>query len=116
MVEMEWSKPEKKIACRSFDAAYERECMAIAHNVREMADKINEPSDVWKIHDYLTEKRKETDQKYDYRYTGLLSIFARLMCEGWIREEDLEGLSGDKLQEIHRMRNLKPQFKTGEAG
>ena len=100
---MEWSKPEKEIARRAFNAAYERECMAIAHNIREMADKINKPSDVWKIHDYLTEKRKETDQKYDYRYTVLLSVFARLMCEGWIRAEDLEGLSGDKLQEIHRI-------------
>jgi hypothetical protein len=26
-----------------------------------------------------------------------------LMCEGWIREKDLEGLSGDKLKEIRRI-------------
>jgi hypothetical protein len=37
--------------------------MAIAENVRKMAAEIHEPFDLWKIHDYLTEKRKETDQK-----------------------------------------------------
>ena len=69
-------------------------CFAIAQEVRKMAEKINEPSDMWKIHDYLSEKRNETDQKYDFRYSVLLSVFARLICEGWIRAEDLEGLSG----------------------
>jgi len=81
----------------------ERECMAIAQEAREMAAKINGPSDMWEIHDYLTEKREETDQKYNYHYSVLLFVFARLMYEGWIKEEDLEGLSGDKLQEIHRI-------------
>lgn len=66
--------------------------MAIAQDVREMAAKINGPSDMWEIHDYLTEKREETDQKYNYRYSVLLFVFARLMYEGWIKEEDLEGL------------------------
>jgi hypothetical protein len=107
VVEMKWSETEKEVARRAFNAAYECECMAIAYNVREMANKINEPSDVWRIHDYLTEKRSETDQKYDYRYTILLSVFARLMCEGWIRKENLEGLSCDKLQEIHRAAEFK---------
>ena len=100
---MEWSKSEKKIAHKAFDAAYERECLAIAQEVRKMAEKINEPSEMWKIHDYLSEKRKETDQKYDFRYSVLRFVFARLMCERWIRAEDLEGLSGDKLQEINRI-------------
>jgi hypothetical protein len=104
---MEWSKSEKKIARLAFGSAYERECMAIAHDVREMVAGINEPSDVWEIHDYLTEKRKEVDRKYDYRYSILLFVFARLICEEWIKEEDLEGLSGDKLQEIHRITEFK---------
>lgn len=68
--------------------------------------EINEPSDIWEIHDYLTEKRKETDQKYDFRYSVLLFVFARLICEGWVREEDLDGLSGKKLQEIRRIAEL----------
>jgi hypothetical protein len=103
MLEIDWSKKETEIARHAYRTAYEHECMSIALNTRKMAERINEPSDLWKIHDYLTKKREETDQKYDYRYSILLSFFARLLCEGWIKEEDLIGLSGEKLQEIHRI-------------
>lgn len=99
----DWSKQEKEIARRAYRAAYEREAMAIAENVRKMAAEINKPTDLWQLHDYLTEKRDETDQKYDYRYSVLLSVFGLLMSEGWIKEEDLEGLSDEKLQEIRRI-------------
>ncbi len=51
--ETEWSKPEKEIARKAYRAAYNREVMTIAENVRKMAAEINEPSDLWKIHDYL---------------------------------------------------------------
>lgn len=106
MIETEWSKQEKEIARWAFSAAYECECISIAHRALKMMAEINEPSDIWEIHDYLTEKRKETDQKYDFRYSVLLFVFARLICEGWVREEDLDGLSGKKLQEIRRIAEL----------
>jgi len=106
MIETEWSKQEKEIALRAFSAAYECECISIAHRALKMMAEINEPSDIWEIHDCLTEKRKETDQKYDFRYSVLLFVFARLICEGWVREEDLNGLSGKKLQEIRRIVEL----------
>ena len=96
----DWSKQEKEIARRAFSAAHEREYMAIAHEVRKMAARINEPSDIWQLHDYLTEKRKEMVRKYDYRYSVLLSVFGLLMSEGWLKQEDLVGLSDEKLQEI----------------
>lgn len=98
----DWSKQEKEIARQAFSAAHEREAMAIAHNVRKMAAGINEPSDIWTLHDYLTEKRKEMARKYDYRYSVLLSVFGLLMSEGWTKQEDLAGLSDEKLQEIRR--------------
>jgi hypothetical protein len=99
---IEWSKPEKEIARRAYRAAYERECSAIADRVRKMAAAIKEPADMWRIHDYLTEKREETDEKYDYRYSVLLWVFGRLMFDGWVREEDLAGLSEEKLQQIRQ--------------
>ncbi|MCX6670220.1 MAG: hypothetical protein NTV25_10530 [Methanothrix sp.] len=102
MREMEWSKQEREIARRAFKAAYSGECMAIAENVRKMASEINDPIDLWQLHDYLTDKRKETDEKYDYRYRVLLFVFARLMSEGWVQQEDLAGISDAKLQEIRR--------------
>ncbi len=97
-----WSKQEKEIARRAFNAAREREYIAIAHDVRKMAAGIHEPSDIWQLHDYLTEKRKEMNRKYDYRYSVLISVFGLLMAEGWIKQEDLAGLSDDKLQEIQQ--------------
>ena len=40
------------------------------------------------------------EEKYDYRYSVLRFVFARLLQEGWIKPEDLSGISEDKLQEI----------------
>lgn len=60
------------------------------------------PADLWRIHDYLTEQRDRTGEKYDYRYSVLPFVFARLLKEGWRAEADLEGLSADK-REIIRL-------------
>ncbi len=108
-----WSKPEKVIARRAYGAAYERECAAIAEEVRRMALGIRDPSDMWQLHDYLTEKREETDERYDYRYSVLLWVFGRLMYDGWLREEDLVGLSPDKLQEIRKAVEMMARFSKG---
>jgi hypothetical protein len=102
MMKEEWSKPEKEIARRAFKAAYNRECTAILENVRKMAAESDEPTIIWEIHDYLAEKQNDIGEKYDYRYSVLLTVFARLICEGWMNQEDLAGISEDKLQEICR--------------
>lgn len=104
--ELKWSKPEKKIARRAFDAAYQRECAAITSKLSEMVYAISEPRDLWRIHNYLTEKRDETDAKYDYRYSVLPSVFARLLKEGWLSQTDLEGLGDDKMAFINRFAGL----------
>jgi len=103
MTEMEWSKREKVIARRAFDAAYHRECMAITENVRKMAAGVDDPADLWRLSGYLTKKRKEVDEKYDYRYSVHLIVFARLICEGWLKPEDLAGLSEEKLEKIREI-------------
>jgi hypothetical protein len=36
-----------------------------------MANQIKEPTDVWELEHYLTERRKQIDRKYDYRYSQL---------------------------------------------
>lgn len=97
----QWSKSEKVIARRAFEEAYARECSALSHEVRRLADAIAAPSDIWKLHDFLTGRRKAIDEKYDFRYSVLLFVFARLIGEGWLDETELTGLSGDKLDKIH---------------
>lgn len=98
--EMKWSKTEKEAARRAFEGAYRKECGAIAAKIKEMVAAASEPEDLWQIHDVLTKQRRRTDEKYDYRYSVLLFVFARLLKEGWIMETDLQGLADDKIEAI----------------
>ena len=100
MNELKWSKTEKNLARKAFDLAYQRECEAIATKLKDMILAVTKPEDLWKIHDYLTEQRKRTDKKYDYRYSVLILVFARLVKEGWLKVHELEGLREDKIERI----------------
>ena len=95
-----WSKSEKAIAHKAFDAALERELQEVIREAKEKASQIKEPADLWDLEHYLTQRRKEIDRKYDYRYSQLDLVFGRLLREKWIGEEDLRGLGEDKLRAI----------------
>lgn len=95
-----WSEEEKDIARRAFDIAYEREVKELANKVREMANSSKTPEDIWELHDFLTEKRKQIDDKYDYRYSILIRVFGRLVREGWVTLDDLKGLEDGKVAKI----------------
>ena len=71
--------------------------------VKTKIGRASDPRDIWRIHDYLSSQRREVDSKYDYRYSVLLPVFARLIQEKWITEEDLSGLEEEKLQAIRRI-------------
>jgi hypothetical protein len=98
--EAEWSKMEQKVAQEAFERAYEREIKALIEEVREKASAIAALDDMWRLHDFLSARRHEVDGKYDYRYSMLIFIFARLVKEGWLRLDELEGLDRDKLAKI----------------
>jgi hypothetical protein len=106
MNQLKWSKTEKLAARRAFETAYRRECEAITAKLREMTASIQGSADIWRIHDYLTEKREKTDYKYGYRYSILIPVFARLMKEGWLTEADLDGLQDDKIDKIKSSASL----------
>ena len=95
-----WSKSEKAIARRAYDQAHDRELAALADEVRRRAQRITEPRHIWALHDFLTRKRKEIDQKYDYRYSQLVFVFARLIRDGWLSEDELAGLAEERLAKI----------------
>ena len=95
-----WSKSEKAIAHKAFDAALERELQEVIQEAKQKAGQIKEPADLWDLEHYLTQRRKEIDRKYDYRYSQLDLVFGRLLREKWIGEEDLRGLGEDKLRAI----------------
>ncbi len=103
MYDFTWSKTEKQMARWAFDAALQREYAELLRQTREMAGKMAEGDDLWRLHDFLTDKRREIDEKYDYRYSQLISVFARLIYQGWLSLEELEGLAEDKLTRIRQI-------------
>lgn len=95
-----WSSEEKKIARAAFDKAYQNEMNAIKNELVKRIGDLDDLQNIWSIHNYLSEKRKEIDSKYDYRYSMLVIIFGRLINEGYLDGKDLTGLSEDKLEAI----------------
>ena len=107
MTESGWSKREKEIVRRAFDAAYERECSAIAEEARKGMAGAHDAAGLWRVHDFLSKKRKEIDQKYDYRYSVLTRVFGILVGEGRLTRDDLAGLSEEKIAEIIRIAEIQ---------
>ncbi len=103
MHDFKWSKTEKKVARAAFEKAYQRECSDIIEKIRTKAKKISEPDSIWRFHDFLTEKRDEIDEKYDYRYSKLILVFASWINEEWLEFSDLEGLTDDKIDRIESL-------------
>ncbi len=95
-----WAQSEKKVSRRAFDLAYQRECKEIKAKVEAMLSSDSEPKAIWRIHDYLSSKREETDAKYDYRYSQLIMVFGLLLKQGWLTESDLQGLDEHKIERI----------------
>ncbi len=101
-----WSRSEKALARTAFDAALKRELHEVMQETKQMANQINESADLWGLEHYLTNRRKEIDRKYDYRYSQLTHVFGRLLYEKRLREEELRGLREDKLKLIRSIANF----------
>jgi len=92
MFDLKWSPGEKKAAHVAFEAALSRERAAIRRDIEAMLRDSNDQTEIWVIRDFLNGRVYELDQKYDFRYSVLVGVFARLMAEGWLSLEDLAGL------------------------
>jgi len=95
-----WSRSEKAIARKAFDAALGQELREVIQEAKKMANEIQQSSDLWDLEHHLTQRRKEIDRKYDFRGSRLTDVLGRLLHEGRLREEELRGLREDKLQAI----------------
>ena len=100
MRDLKWSGTEKAIARKAFDRALHQDLEAVIRQAKQMAEKIEQPSDLWDLEHYLTKRRHEIDRLYDYRYSVLPEVFGELIRRGLLREEDLHGLGEDKLRYI----------------
>jgi len=83
----------------------------VIQKAKQMANEIQQSSDLWDLEHYLTERRKEIDRKYDYRYSQLTQVFGRLLYERRITEEDLRGLGEDKMKPIRSLAELLAKYE-----
>ncbi len=100
MRELKWSPSEKAIARKAFNLAIGREMEAVIRETKKRAARIEEAEGLWALERYLTQHREEIDRKYDYRYSVLPLVFASLIRDGLLSEEDLDGIGEDKLRYI----------------
>jgi len=100
MNDLKWNQKEKSISRAAFDKAYRNECEDIIKTVRQKLNNLSEPKKIWELEEYLYKKRREIDNKYDYRYSVLITVFSRLIAEGWIKIKDLEELGEEKIERI----------------
>jgi hypothetical protein len=107
-----WSRSEKAIARKAFDAALKRELHEVMQETKKMASQINEPNDLWSLEQYLTERRKDINRKYDPRGSRLKDVLGRLLYENRLGEEDLRGLREEKMKSI---RSFAQFFRDGAA-
>ena len=98
--EPSWSRSERAIARKVFDAALKREFQGVMQEAKQMVNKIREPADIWELERYLTQSRKDIDRRYEFRSSRLTQVFGILLSERRILEEELRGLREDKMKAI----------------
>src|SRR5438445_3838587 len=85
--DLTWSRLEKAIARKAFDAALKRELHEVIQEAKKMASQIQQSSDLWDLEHYLTERRKEIARKYDFRGSRLIDVLGRLLYENRLGEQ-----------------------------
>jgi hypothetical protein len=108
--EPSWLRSEKIVARKAFDAALGRELHEVIQETQKMASQIQQSSDLWDLEHYLTQRRKEIDRKYDYRYSQLTQVFGKLLYEKRLREKELLGLGEDKLKSIRSVAQFLARY------
>jgi len=103
MQQEHWSKTEKRVALAAFEKARDAELVEFVAEFKARAAAVEAPEDMWDVCRWLRQRGREHDEKYDYRYSVLVLVLARLVREGRLARADLVGLGEDKLAMIDRI-------------
>ena len=103
MREWKWSPAEKAAARRAFDTALSRELDAVVLDAKKRVASVTEASQLWELERWLSERRRDIDETFDFRYSVLPFVFAGLVRKGRLTGEDLHGLHLEKLEAIRLM-------------
>ncbi len=109
-----WSSSEKAIARKAFDAALKWELHEV-QEIKKMASQINEPDDLWDLEQFLTERRKDVNRKYEPRSSRLKDVLGRLLLglRGFIcpLQPAPTWLTDQEMGRWSRERRLHPRVK-----
>jgi Photoprotection regulator fluorescence recovery protein len=100
MRDLKWSPSEKIVARRAFDQALQTEWRDLIREAKGRAATVEGVSELWQLESWLTERRREMERQYDYRYSVLPFVFATLLKQGRLSESDLHGLAVEKVELI----------------
>ena len=106
MHDLGWTASEKKVARSAYEYARESALGKLMTEFKARAASVATASDLWALEDYLRQQRRHLDEMFDYRYSQLPLVFARLIREGHLDEARLGGLSEEKLELIRRFLSL----------
>jgi hypothetical protein len=101
MRDVSWTKQQKQSARKLFDLALNREYAELIERINDT--KIETPEEVWRLYEILDRKRSEMKEKYDYRYSRLIFLFARLSHERYLSLEELKVLGEEKYEMIRSL-------------
>jgi Photoprotection regulator fluorescence recovery protein len=111
--DLKWSPSEKKIARRAFDTAQDAALAKVMAEFKEKSAAATTPGEMWEIEDFLRQKRREFEEMFDYRYSQLPLVFARLIHERYLDETLLDRLSGEKREIIRSYITLAAKAAAG---
>ena len=103
MFDFKWSASEKKVARQAYERALEARLERLMTQFKARAAAATTPADVWAVEEFLREQRQDIERTFDYRYSQLPLVFARLILAGLMDEADLKGLADDKLGAMRRI-------------
>ncbi len=103
-MQRDWTKKEKTIARKAFDLALARRNQQLVEYVN--TTPVQSIADVWALLDTLQAAAKDIDRVFDYRYSQLDLIFPRLIHDGLLSMEELDGFSAERLESYQRLQGL----------
>ncbi len=101
-----WTTAEKKLARELFERAASNEEAELIADIKGRAAQLSDLDAVRGLQAHIGSAVREFQVKYDFRYSQLLFVFARLVREGRLSRSELNRLSDDKLALVDRMLTL----------
>jgi hypothetical protein len=101
MQNLVWSTAEKKLARAAFDKALQIELNSLIVEFKANANSVESVETIWEIRAWLNDRQMKIEHTYDFRYSQLIHVFARLIQLQRLQIEDLAGLDSKKIDMIN---------------